>query len=190
MARQIKNFWLKIGTMFMTLYFMPLSHFIMSMFGRNASDANAGTIYCNSTNGPKINCAGVSDKTLNLGETVTCPCPTDSTKVQDHTCTEFTWQTWDDMCSCMTEMRNTIFTSLECYSKSACSPNGSTQDCSNTSQYGTSTCTNGQWGKCVMGNCKNGYVKVGSSCIASCEIENGTGYEYEEASTSSSSTNA
>lgn len=193
MARQIKNFWLKIGTMFMTLYFMPLSHFIMSMFGRGAADANAGTVYCQLSgfpagSGARINCDGVSSKTIYAGSSVKCTCPNDATKIQEWHCITSTTEDWNPDCSCVEERTNSFFLGDVCEPKSgACSPNGSTKDCSSASQYGTRTCTNGTWGNCVMGNCKNGYIKVGSVCKASCTITNGTGYEYEEESSSSSS---
>lgn len=190
MARQIKNFWLKIGTMFMTLYFMPLSHFIMSIFGHGASDAHAGTITCSliaGSQGATKECIGVSDKRLAPRESVTCTCPTDSSKIQVLFCGESRTEIWDAMCSCVDEVSLPYILVSECESKQgACSPNGSTKDCSTAAQYGTRTCTNGQWGTCVLGNCKNGYVKIGDVCTASCTIENGTGYEYEESSSSSS----
>ena len=188
MARQIKNFWLKIGTMFMTLYFMPLSHFIMSMFGRNASDANAGTVYCGETGSiARAECAGLSGtKTLKVGQSVTCTCPDDITKIQELYCQMTSYEAWNVNCSCVESYHNLFIFKDACRAKNACSPNGSTQDCSSESQYGTRTCTNGTWGSCVLGNCKNGYIKIGSVCKASCTIENGTGYEYEESSSSSS----
>lgn len=193
MARQIKNFWLKIGTMFMTLYFMPLSHFIMSMLGRNASDANAGTVYCTMSgspagSGPKIECDGVTSKTIYTGSSVMCPCPDDTTKIQEWFCGTVSEEVWNPDCSCMEGRTSAFFMGNVCEPKpGSCSPNGSTKDCSSESQYGTRTCTNGMWGSCVLGNCKNGYIKIGSVCKALCQIENGTGYEYEEESSSSSS---
>ncbi len=33
MAQKIKNFWLKMGAMFLTLYFMPLADFVMGFLG-------------------------------------------------------------------------------------------------------------------------------------------------------------
>ena len=192
MARQIKNFWLKIGTMFMTLYFMPLSHFIMSMFGRNASDANAGTIYCQMSgfpagSGSKIECDGVTSKTIYLGSSVVCPCKEDTTKIREYFCNTIEEDVWNPDCSCFEERTSPLFMGNVCEPKpGSCSPNGSTKDCSSESQYGTRTCTNGTWGSCVLGNCKNGYIKIGGVCKASCTIENGTGYEYEEESSSSS----
>lgn len=192
MARQIKNFWLKIGTMFMTLYFMPLSHFIMSMFGRNASDANAATVYCGATGSPiKAECAGLSaTKTLTTGQSVTCTCPDDTTKIQELYCEVTSYEDWDQNCSCVQSFSSFFIRKGACTTKNACSPNGTTQDCSTTSQYGTRTCTNGTWGSCVYGNCKSGYIKLGTVCKATCSIDNGTGYEYEEESSSSSSTDA
>lgn len=195
MARQIKNFWLKIGTMFMTLYLMPLSHFVMSIFGRNISQAHAGTITCSLGSGfgggVKIQCDGVSDRTIYQGSSVTCPCTTDSTKVQEWLCTEQRYEDWNEACSCVQEYGGAFFLANKCEPKpGSCSPNGSTKDCSTTGQYGTRTCTNGTWGSCVLGNCKNGYIKVGSVCKALCDIENGTGYEYEEPESSSSSSSS
>lgn len=188
MARQIKNFWLKIGTMFMTLYFMPLSHFIMSMFGRNASDANAATVYCGETgSGARAECAGLSGtKTLQVGQYVTCTCPNDTTKIQELYCEFTSYEAWNDQCSCVQPYYDLFIRKGACTQKNACAPNGSTKDCSSESQYGTRTCTNGTWGSCVYGDCKNGYVKIGSVCKAFCQVENGTGYEYEESSSSSS----
>lgn len=191
MARQIKNFWLKIGTMFMTLYFMPLSHFIMSIFGRNAADANAGTITCKMSAGDggtsKRECLGVDTKTIYFGSSVICTCPTDSTKIQEMFCTLFETTGMNEENSEQPRMGPMLMAN-PCEPKpGSCSPNGSTKDCSSASQYGTRTCTNGMWGSCVLGNCKNGYIKIGSVCKALCQIENGTGYEYEEESSSSSS---
>ena len=76
------------------------------------------------------------------------------------------------------EYEPSYFKESGCYSVNACSPNGSTKDCSTASQYCTQTCTGGVWGVKVWGNCKSGYVKINNACTAECSISNGKGYEY------------
>ncbi len=178
MSQKIKNFWLKIGTMFLTLYFMPLADFIMGIFGAsNSGNANAGTVYCTST-AISASCDGVSTKTLQFDQTVQCTCSTNSSQVYDLTCTD----EWDE--------RNNgwraVFTRGSCYTAGACSPNGKTEDCSTSTRYGTKKCVNGKWGACEYGECKSGYIlTVYNSCASVCNIENGTGYKNDIASSSS-----
>jgi len=165
----------------LTLYFAPLGHFIMSLFGgRTHHDgAYGGTIFC----GPavRMECGGKSG-TYTDGDFVQCTCTTDSSKVYDIQCIygidngqphEQTQTVWGNASGC--------------YYADACSPNGAVQDCSNSKQYCTKTCTNGRWGPSVWGNCKSGYVKINGLCITECSIPNGKGYEYEDSSSSSSS---
>lgn len=192
MARQIKNFWLKIGTMFMTLYFMPLSHFVMSLFGRDTSQAYAGTIKCAKTDGyyERAECLGEGDMTLYDGQAIRCTCPTDSSKFQEYLCVIEDIDSWDAAQSQFISTKVPMFIIGDCEDIPVRCTNGETKDCSTDIQYGTRTCTNGEWGKCVLGNCKSGYIKVSDSCRVACYIENGTGYEYEvqeEVSSSSSS---
>ncbi len=190
MAKQIKYLWLKILTMSFTLYFVPIGHFVMSLFGISTRNGNAvaGTITCG---GKTKECGGVSAQTLNRGSTVTCQCSTDSKLKQDLACTEIMWE--EIVCDnggtsdCYTqEIIVNDFWTGECYNPDACSPNGSTKSCSTSTAEGTRTCKNGVWGGCVTTSCKSGYVMVKGSCIPSCNISNGVGYEDSIDSSSSS----
>ncbi len=181
MAKQIKSFWLKLTACFLTLYFAPLGHFIMSLFGgRTHHDgAYGGTIFCG--HALHMECGGKSG-TYTDGDVVQCTCTTDSSKVYDIQCIYGRDNGWSH------ETTQTVWGNASaCYYRDACSPNGFTQDCSNSKQYCTKTCTNGRWGPSVWGNCKSGYVKINNACTAECSISNGKGYEYEESSSSSSS---
>ncbi len=185
MAQQIKNFWFKLGTMFLTLYFAPLSDFIMGLIGVRSGGAIAGTIRCTSTGGTR-ECGGQSSQTVSVGTTLQCTCVTDSSKVEDVECI-----VEQDTASDGTgrDVYRFVSTGL-CYSKSACLPNGMKVDCSTASQYGTKTCVGGKWGPCQMGDCKSGYIKVGGSCFVACNMSNGSGYEMDIEESSSSSTMA
>lgn len=182
MAKQIKSFWLKLTACFLTLYFAPLGHFIISLFGIRSTDgkAYAGTVYCDNYPATKTECPGHSGNVAG-GVTIRCTCLTDSSKVNDLECIPEYRGAWPH------EYDVAHFKESGCYSVNACSPNGSTQDCSTASQYCTQTCTGGVWGVKVWGNCKAGYVKINNACTAECSISNGKGYEYEESSSSSSS---
>ncbi len=182
MAKQIKSFWLKLTACFLTLYFAPLGHFIMSLFGGRTTDGNAyaGTVYCENNLSTKRECPEHSGN-VQGGVTIRCTCLTDSSKVNDLECIPEYRGAWDH------EYEQSYFKESGCYSVNACSPNGSTKDCSTASQYCTQTCTGGVWGVKVWGNCKSGYVKINNACTAECSISNGKGYEYEESSSSSSS---
>lgn len=183
MIRRTTVFTFKITAVSLAIYFAPVGHMILSLFGirTHSGRAYAGTITCQgSIESAKMECAGQSG-TYRPGQYVQCQCSTDSSKVQDYMCFEYQADkleerdvvTWDVTGSC--------------YAKNACSPNGSTKDCSTAAQYCTQTCTNGSWGPAVIGNCKPGYIKVGGTCFAECSISNGKGYEVEESSSSSSS---
>lgn len=178
MSKKIKNFWLKIGTMFLTLYFMPFANFIRGIFGLPHIDqAYAGTVKCD-THFDGVQCPGQPDTQLTGNQTIQCTCPTDSSKVFDIKC-ENTWaekdSTWVDVPAVGT-----------CYAPNACSPNGKTEDCSTSLRNGTKKCVNGKWGACEYGECKSGYVLVNGGCYATCDIPNGTGYEMDIAASSSS----
>ncbi len=181
MSKKIKNFWLKIGTMFLTLYFMPFANFIRGIFGLPHIDqAYAGTVRCN-TNNNGVQCPGKPDTLLTDNQTIQCTCATDSSKVFDVRCGTI----WDEVNSTWLDE---LVTGM-CYTPGACSPNGKTEDCSTSSRNGTRKCVNGKWSACEYGECKSGYVLVDGGCYATCDISNGTGYEIDIA-TSSSSTEA
>lgn len=185
MAQKIKNFWLKLGAMFLTLYFMPLADFVMGFLGLNGSGkAYAGTLKCGTNT---HECDGVSGQTLKPvedgGPVLQCRCKTNSNMVYDVGCYEVIVGdiNWDGRIEL-------VFNAGSCYSPNACSPNGATKDCSSESRYGTSTCKDSVWGSCVYGACKSGYVMVSNTCYASCSISNGSGYEKWVSESSSSTT--
>lgn len=182
MAQQIRKFWFRIAAVSLGLYFAPIGHLILSLFGvrTHAGRAYAGTVICEGNGRASRECIGKSGTYTN-GDTIQCTCDTDSAKVYDVICeggdrtgwgNEDTFAAWQVITSC--------------YYADACSPNGSTQDCSNTRQYCTKTCTNGRWGAAVWGNCKSGYIKINNSCLTECTVSNGKGYESTESDSSSS----
>lgn len=183
MSQQIKNFWFRIAAVSLGLYFAPIGHLILSLFGvrTNAGKAYAGTITCSGNGTATMECGGKSG-TYGDNAMVQCTCETDSSKIYDVRCIggdRSAWQHEDTFAAWQT--------ASSCYYPDSCSPNGSTQDCSSTTQYCTKTCTNGRWGPSVWGNCKSGYIKVNSSCLAECTVSNGKGYESTEYDSSSSS---
>lgn len=188
MAQQIKNFWLKLGTMFLTLYFAPLSHFFAFLFGR--SDAMAGSYGCGVSYVP-LSCKGydddgneIPDGTIFTRDTfIRCACQ-DPTKVFSAHC-DFYLDTSPDGTG--RDEYKWVYDSEDCSPLNACSPNGATKDCSTAAQYGTQTCVNGEWGACQGGACKPGYIKIGGDCNMICDIENGEGYEINLQNTESSS---
>lgn len=191
MARQIKNFWFKLGTMFMTLYFMPLSSFICNLLGLHSNDAHAGTIKCGSDT---AECIGVNSKTITGGQTVECTCATDSSLVTTLTCSSDTYTNtfWDVNTSdwATEEITDESLRINACHGKESCSTNGATRSCTTSDNYnGTQTCTNYWWGECVRGStCKAGYVKTSDNqCLASCALANGAGYEMQTSESESSS---
>lgn len=188
MSQQIKNFWFRIAAVSLGLYFAPIGHLILSLFGvrTNAGKAYAGTITCVGAGEPaKYECGGKSGSYV-PGDSVQCTCETDSSQIKEIRCDEERGS--EDMWS--TDRGYAYWTVVKnCYYPDSCSPNGSTQDCSSTTQYCTKTCTNGRWGPSVWGNCKSGYIKVNSSCLTECTVSNGKGYEsteYDQSSSSSS----
>lgn len=191
MARQIKNFWFKLGTMFMTLYFMPLSSFICNLLGLHSNDAHAGTIKCGSDT---AECIGVDSETIVDGQTVECTCATNSSLVTTLTCTSDTYTNtfWDPAVSdwVFEEITEEFLRTDACHAEEPCTTNGATRSCTTSDNYnGTQTCTNYYWGGCVRGStCKAGYVKTpDKQCVASCALANGAGYEMQTSESSSSS---
>lgn len=188
MTKNLNSFWVRLGSVFLTFYFLPVSNFIRSVLGMSplSGSAVAGTL---TYGGKSVNCVGVSSQTMVFGRTYTCTCETDSSKKMDVMLSEWREERWEDQCSCIQEYGGVDIIKTACYTPQACSPNGSTADCSTTSRYGTKTCQNGKWSSCVWGDCKSGYVMVDSEggCVASCDIANGEGYETDRLSTSSSS---
>lgn len=190
MARQIKNFWFKLGTMFMTLYFMPLSSFICNLLGLHSNDAHAGTIKCGRDT---AECIGVDSETIVDGQTVECTCATNSSLVTTLTCTSDTHTNtfWDPAVSdwVFEEITEEFLHTEACHGKEPCTTNGATRSCTTSDNYnGTQTCTNYYWGGCVRGStCKAGYVKApDNQCVASCALANGAGYEMQTSESSSS----
>lgn len=199
MAKQIKRFWVRLAAMFMTLYFAPLSNFITSLFGiKNSGTANAAIvnhIICNSSDpnqaGRKeYECldGGVNNKIYITGNEVSCSCNSSEhpKMVEIVVCSDNkSWNAaksdwdhyyyWDKTQDCTPDCNN-----------------NQTRDCSSTTQYCTQTCNNdtGRWGSRQWGACKSGYVMVSGSCVASCYIANGDGYEIQIAESSSSSSSS
>jgi len=183
MAKQVKSFWLKLTTVFLTIYFSPIGHVIMALFGGRAHSghAYAGIITCSGRGSDSIECEGTSG-TFSAGSRVQCICKADPSKVYDVVCQSlFAGDGEQEV------VDNAWSVPTGCYYPDACSPNGKTKDCSTSKQYCTKTCTNGRWGPSVWGNCKSGYIKIGDVCEKECSIANGKGYEYDEPSSSSSS---
>ncbi|GEM_PF-6049995 len=183
MIRRTTVFTFKITAVSLAIYFAPVGHIILSLFGIRTHNgkAYAGTITC-SAGGEvdTMNCTGQSG-IYSYGDYVQCQCSTDSSKVRDYYCGVTLADKLED------RDKSYWYAPGSCYTKNACSPNGSTKDCSTAAQYCTQTCINGSWGPAVIGNCKPGYIKVNGTCFAECSISNGKGYEVEENSSSSSS---
>ncbi|MDE5615491.1 MAG: hypothetical protein K2I81_01515 [Alphaproteobacteria bacterium] len=183
MSQQIKKIWFRIAAFSLGLYFAPIGHLILSLFGvrTNAGRAYAGTIICSGNGTASWECGGKSGTYVN-SDVVQCTCETDASKIYDVQCSGGDRSGWDhETTYAVWEVRT------GCYYPDSCSPNGSTQDCSNSKQYCTKTCTNGRWGPAVWGNCKSGYIKINNSCLAECSVLNGKGYESTEYDSSSSS---
>ncbi len=167
MAKQIRGLWMRLGTIFLSLYFAPVTYLWGMLFG--AGDARAGTVSCVGYGARE--CDGVASESLQPGERRRCVCGTNPPKSFDVWCSEYD-PTGDG--------RPTYTLNATTCAAESCSTNGATRDCSTSSQYGTQTCSGGYWGTCQKGNCKAGYLKVSGSCYATCFIANGTGYLYEE----------
>lgn len=182
MIRRTTVLTFKITAVSLAIYFAPIGHIILSLFGvrTNTGKAYAGTITCTGGEPDTMECAGHSGN-YSWGDYVQCQCPTDSSKVRDYYCGMTMADKLED------RDQSYWYAPGSCYTKNACSPNGSTKDCSTAAQYCTQTCINGSWGPAVIGNCKSGYIKVNGGCSAECSISNGKGYEVEESSSSSSS---
>lgn len=186
MIRRTTVFTFKITAVSLAIYFTPIGHMILSLFGvrTNAGKAYAGTVTCvGGGETAEYECGGKSGNYY-PGSSVQCVCETDSAQIKVLRCEEErgSGDMWDDD-------RGYAYWKLvqNCHYLNACSPNGSTKDCSTAAQYCTQTCTNGRWGAYVWGNCKPGYIKLGETCFAECSVSNGKGYEVEESSSSSSS---
>lgn len=201
MAKQIKRFWVRLAAMFITLYFAPLSNFITSLFGiKNSGTANAAidivnTIYCNSSDPSQAgrknySClnGGTDNQIYITGTEISCSCGSSEhpKMVEIVVCSDNkSWNAaksdwdhyyyWDKTQDCTPECNN-----------------NQTRDCSSTARYCTQTCDNdtGRWGSKQWGACKSGYVMVSGSCVASCYIANGDGYEIQIAESSSSSSSS
>lgn len=179
---------MRIGAMFMTLYFTPLSNFIMSIFGlRHSGEAIAGRITCTGTRGTAtMDCIdnNISGEISAL-RTITCQCEGKPGVYFDVQCTMIDRG--------LDEKSNPITAGEWTTVRGTCNPkctSGQTQSCTSGGGTGTQGCTQyGEWGTCNITGCANGYIKIDNKCYASCNIDNGSGYKrniYEETSSSSS----
>lgn len=195
MAKQIKRFWVRLAAMFMTLYFAPLSNFISHLFGIKNSDANAAyvTIKCGEYgvgNHRTYSCldGGDASKYYRENERVSCNCNSSEhpEMVEIVECVDE--KQWDAIKS---DWKHYFYWNKVQDCTPECN-NNQTRDCSSTTQYCTQTCDNdtGRWGSKQWGACKSGYVMVSGSCVASCYIANGDGYEIQIAESSSSSSSS
>lgn len=188
MAKKIKSFWVRLGAMFFTLYFIPLSNFVRTVLGMPClGGAVAGTL--TAPNGvDTIECGGVASTTVTSGQVYTCTCETDATKKMDvvYECIA-QGEYFDSSLNGTQEVTACDFYKFGCYVPDECTEEGATQDCSTSSRYGTQTCRNSKWTSCVYGECKSGYIMVNNSCFAGCSITNGAGYETDQIASSSSS---
>ena len=189
MAHQIKCLWMRIGTMFLTLYFMPLSNFIMSLFGiRHFGEATAGEIICNATSSKsKMECYNTTEGEYKAGDTVRdCECINHHGVYADVECVLQDYG--------LDEKSNPIVAASWKYIRGTCSPEctpGQTQSCKTSSGTGTQVCDKyGDWGRCNISGCSSGYVMIDNKCYASCNVDNGSGYKRDIYEASSSSTEA
>lgn len=137
MAKKLKNYWIKLFTVFCSLYLAPLSGWFMRIIGGHNNEAYAVTVRCYSAGendyyAAVLECGGGYNTTTDIvltsvGETasVTCVCPSDITKVIEYTCT-------------LSEDSDPSWTAADsCTSYSGFSP-----ECDTNQQYIAGFCTN------------------------------------------------
>lgn len=186
MAKKIKCFWMRIATMFLTLYFMPFSNFIRSALGlKNSGIAMASTVKCIGM--VSKYCRNGGDQVDYLeGDRITCMCDNNSSIYYDIECeVDRIWNQiksdWDLYPAWVTKKGTCT---VQC-------TKGQTRTCTSGGAVGTQKCNEkyGEWELgCSISGCSNGYIMVGNTCYASCNIDNGNGYKrniYDESSSSS-----